>query len=77
MVFFQFLISFDKTELCRSDVSSRALFSFYNIRSGSELKERRLISDSKHPGGFAAFAATDNELRNHTDTLLPFQQLSI
>lgn len=39
-------------ELCRSDTSSRALFC--GIRSGSVLKEQRLISDSRYPGGFAA-----------------------
>ena len=46
------LTHYKATELCRSDTSSKALFC--GIRSRSKLKERRLISDSSYPGGFAA-----------------------
>ena len=38
---------------CRSDTSSRAPSILYSIQSESELKERRLISDSTHPGRFS------------------------
>lgn len=38
---------------CRSDTSSRAPSILYSIQSESELKERRLISASTHPGGFS------------------------
>ena len=74
------LTHYKATELCRSDTSSKALFC--GIRSRSKLKERRLISDSALPGGFAAFE-TDMEfvyicLRLHIkkDRLDPLSSVS-
>ena len=46
------LTHYKVTELCRS-ARVAGLF-LRGIRSRSELKERRLISDSRYPGGFSA-----------------------
>lgn len=49
---------------CRSDTSSRAPSILYSIQSESELKERRLISDSTHPrrifGSIIVFTAFEH-----------------